>query len=481
MSNKAKASTKFRMTSPSLWIISVVGFGARLNRLPAASCGDMVMATVKKGKPELRKKVHVAIIVRQRKPWRRRDGIFLYFEDNAGVIVNPKGEMKGSAIAGPVAKDVPTYTEWKPHPSPTTPKLKKFVNLLVITIARPSTARKNLSSSMKSRQTSKKASFEKADRGSGIEDELVEEDGLHDEEDTNDEEDDEDDDDDGSLTDESEDEWAEERKAVRYIAESELEDNDLDLSSDDQSDDMVIAPKSQSIGSLVQARKNKLVSATTTKRDNEEEGTSSSTNRDRHQITKKTTSGQEGISESEEAAKKAYSSRKPIAHRSHKHAPIEISSKKAVTRKRTIVEVPKIERRDPRFDSLSGARRLEIEELRQTLNKAKKKGQQPLESLELLQEQLRREENKEVQNEKIEREKLALRKWKAQEREQRKEGKGAFYLKKKAQKEVVLTDRYEHLSQNKSKLNKSIERKRKKVDGKDKKSMPNKRQRPSQE
>jgi large subunit ribosomal protein L23e len=49
--------------------------------------------------------VHVAIIVRQRKPWRRRDGIFLYFEDNAGVIVNPKGEMKGSAIAGPVAKE----------------------------------------------------------------------------------------------------------------------------------------------------------------------------------------------------------------------------------------------------------------------------------------------------------------------------------------------------------------------------------------
>lgn len=49
--------------------------------------------------------VHPAIIVRQRKPWRRRDGIFLYFEDNAGVIVNPKGEMKGSAIAGPVAKE----------------------------------------------------------------------------------------------------------------------------------------------------------------------------------------------------------------------------------------------------------------------------------------------------------------------------------------------------------------------------------------
>lgn len=31
--------------------------------------------------------------------------MFIYFEDNAGVIVNPKGEMKGSAITGPVAKE----------------------------------------------------------------------------------------------------------------------------------------------------------------------------------------------------------------------------------------------------------------------------------------------------------------------------------------------------------------------------------------
>lgn len=46
-----------------------------------------------------------AVVIRQRKAWRRRDGVFLYFEDNAGVIVNPKGEMKGSAITGPVAKE----------------------------------------------------------------------------------------------------------------------------------------------------------------------------------------------------------------------------------------------------------------------------------------------------------------------------------------------------------------------------------------
>jgi ribosomal protein L14 len=115
----------------NLYIISVKGIGARLNRLPAGGVGDMVMATVKKGKPELRKKVMPAVIVRQSKPWKRTDGVFLYFEDNAGVvseyslcmerleagfhfldiasklerIVNPKGEMKGSAITGPVGKE----------------------------------------------------------------------------------------------------------------------------------------------------------------------------------------------------------------------------------------------------------------------------------------------------------------------------------------------------------------------------------------
>ncbi|XP_073106359.1 uncharacterized protein [Elaeis guineensis] len=39
------------------------------------------------GKPDLRKKVMSAIIVRQRDPWHRKDGVYMYFEDNAGVIV----------------------------------------------------------------------------------------------------------------------------------------------------------------------------------------------------------------------------------------------------------------------------------------------------------------------------------------------------------------------------------------------------------
>merc|ERR1711901_15160 len=124
MSSRARGGAcgnKFRMTlglpvaalmncadnsgAKNLYIISVKGIGARLNRLPAAASGDLVMATVKKGAPSLRKKVMPAVVVRQRKAFRRKDGQYIYFEDNAGVIVNPKGEMKGSAITGPVAKE----------------------------------------------------------------------------------------------------------------------------------------------------------------------------------------------------------------------------------------------------------------------------------------------------------------------------------------------------------------------------------------
>jgi large subunit ribosomal protein L23e len=89
----------------NLFVISVKGLGGRLNRLPSASVGDMVISSVKKGKPELRKKINPSVVVRQRKVWRRKDGVFIYFEDNAGVIVNPKGEMKGSAVTGPIAKE----------------------------------------------------------------------------------------------------------------------------------------------------------------------------------------------------------------------------------------------------------------------------------------------------------------------------------------------------------------------------------------
>ena len=43
-----------------------------------------------------------AVVIRQRKAIRRKDGVFIYFEDNAGVIVNNKGEMKGENFSQPL-------------------------------------------------------------------------------------------------------------------------------------------------------------------------------------------------------------------------------------------------------------------------------------------------------------------------------------------------------------------------------------------
>ena len=90
----------------TLKIFAAKKIQAALNRLPSASVGDMVLCSCKKGKPDLRKKVlYAVIIVRQRKLWRRRDGYFIYFQDNAGVIVSNKGDMKGNSILGPIAKE----------------------------------------------------------------------------------------------------------------------------------------------------------------------------------------------------------------------------------------------------------------------------------------------------------------------------------------------------------------------------------------
>lgn len=54
-----------------------------------------------------------AVVIRQRKPWRRKDGVFIYFEDNAGVIVNPKGEMKGQLTASVASQ--PQFPVHKEH------------------------------------------------------------------------------------------------------------------------------------------------------------------------------------------------------------------------------------------------------------------------------------------------------------------------------------------------------------------------------
>ena len=86
-------------------IINVPQVKTRLRRLPAAGVGDLVVVTVKKGTPQMRKQVTYAVIIRQRRPFRRPDGTWVAFEDNAVVIVAPDGTPKGSEIRGPVARE----------------------------------------------------------------------------------------------------------------------------------------------------------------------------------------------------------------------------------------------------------------------------------------------------------------------------------------------------------------------------------------
>lgn len=88
-------------------IVSVFGHKTVRGRIQAAGIGDLVLASVKKGKLEMRKTVVPAIIVRQKKEFRRPDGTRVAFEDNAAVVLkDTKGNPKGTIFKGPIAKEV---------------------------------------------------------------------------------------------------------------------------------------------------------------------------------------------------------------------------------------------------------------------------------------------------------------------------------------------------------------------------------------
>ncbi len=86
-------------------IVSVKGYKGVRRRLATAGVGDMIIISVKKGTVDMRKEVMTAVVVRQKKEYRRADGLRVKFEDNAAVIISPEGTLKGSEIRGPVAKE----------------------------------------------------------------------------------------------------------------------------------------------------------------------------------------------------------------------------------------------------------------------------------------------------------------------------------------------------------------------------------------
>jgi large subunit ribosomal protein L14 len=88
-----------------LRLVQVMGYKGRLRRYPSATVGDKITVSVRQGAPDLRKKIFQAVIVRMKRPFRRIDGVWVQFEENAAVIITPDGEMKGSEIRGPVARE----------------------------------------------------------------------------------------------------------------------------------------------------------------------------------------------------------------------------------------------------------------------------------------------------------------------------------------------------------------------------------------
>lgn len=89
-----------------LEIISVKGFKGKRRAKPRAGVGSLVFCKVYSGTEKVRHEVHRAVIVRQKKEFRRSDGMRIQFEDNAAVIIDEKGDPKGSQIKGPIAKEV---------------------------------------------------------------------------------------------------------------------------------------------------------------------------------------------------------------------------------------------------------------------------------------------------------------------------------------------------------------------------------------
>jgi large subunit ribosomal protein L14 len=74
-----------------------------------ASIGDTIVVSIKTAIPASEAKkgtVSKAVVVRTKKEVRRPDGSYIRFDDNACVLLNPTGEIRGTRIFGPVAREL---------------------------------------------------------------------------------------------------------------------------------------------------------------------------------------------------------------------------------------------------------------------------------------------------------------------------------------------------------------------------------------
>jgi large subunit ribosomal protein L14 len=88
-------------------LVSVKRSKAKKGKQVCAKISDWVKVSVKKGLPEMKGKVFDAVVIRQKKPYRRLNGERIAFEDNAvAILKDEKGNPKGTQIKGPIAREV---------------------------------------------------------------------------------------------------------------------------------------------------------------------------------------------------------------------------------------------------------------------------------------------------------------------------------------------------------------------------------------
>tara|TARA_Y100000310_G_C20630400_1_gene788324 strand:+ start:1396 stop:1797 length:402 start_codon:yes stop_codon:yes gene_type:complete len=88
-------------------LVSVKKGKGRKGRQGRAKIADWVKVSIKKGVPDMKGKVFDAVVVRQKKAYRRLNGERIAFEDNAvAILKDDKGNPKGTQIKGPVAREI---------------------------------------------------------------------------------------------------------------------------------------------------------------------------------------------------------------------------------------------------------------------------------------------------------------------------------------------------------------------------------------
>jgi large subunit ribosomal protein L14 len=91
-------------------IVKLVGIKkgkSKKGRQGYAKIADWVKVSVRKGVPDMKGKVFDAVVIRQKREYRRKTGERVAFEDNAvAILKDDKGNPKGTQIKGPVAREI---------------------------------------------------------------------------------------------------------------------------------------------------------------------------------------------------------------------------------------------------------------------------------------------------------------------------------------------------------------------------------------